>query len=152
MKKMKEVRSITSCGAVVWRINNENIEILLVKQSHKDVWSIPKGRINKGESLEQCAMREVKEETNVDISLGVRLPDCNVRYKKANKTIISYLAIPNGNQVPDHTHPKSEVHDARWISIDCLPNIHHSQKFLFSEVVKMLRPNKNFEKYHESIR
>lgn len=141
-KKSKEVKSITSCGAVVWRINDGKIEILLIRQScNQDIWSIPKGRISKGESLEQCAMREVKEETNVDITLGQRLPDCKITYKKANKVIVSYLATPAGNQIPDHTNPKSEVFDAKWLSIENLPNINNYQKILLGNVIQILKSN-----------
>ncbi|MGV2393568.1 UNVERIFIED_CONTAM: NUDIX domain-containing protein [Campylobacter lari] len=55
-----------SCGAIVINQNNKTI---LVIQQKQGFWSLPKGHIKANESEIECAIREVKEETNIDITI-----------------------------------------------------------------------------------
>ena len=66
MKKEK------SCGCII--LNNKN-QILLILQNAGH-WGLPKGHVEEGETEEQTAIREVKEETNVDV-----IVDTNLRYR-----------------------------------------------------------------------
>lgn len=139
-KKNKERRKkTTSCGAVVWRINEGKLELLLIKQfAHKDSWGIPKGHVHEGESLEECALREVREETGVNVKLGTRLPDCTANLKNENKTVVSFLAVPVGSHEPLHDDPDSEVADARWIPVDALPKLVVYQQSLLATAIEAL--------------
>ena len=56
-----------SCGAVIYRKRSGNIEYLLVKNKRGGNWGFPKGHIEIGENEYDTAMREVKEETGLDI-------------------------------------------------------------------------------------
>lgn len=140
-RKNKGRRKTTSCGAVVWRLRNGRLELLLIKQfKHKDLWGIPKGHMDKGESLSECALREVKEETGVTVRLDERLPDCATYFKNEDKTVVSYLAQPIDPTVePNHDNPDSEVADARWIPVNKLPKIHAYQQQLIATAVERLR-------------
>lgn len=55
---------VISAGGVVYK----NRSLLMLKKKNGD-WVLPKGRIEKGESIEQTALREVKEETNIDAEI-----------------------------------------------------------------------------------
>lgn len=135
-KKDKERKKVTSCGAVTWRAINGNIEILLIKQfAHKDRWGIPKGHVNGKESLEECALREVKEEAGVDVKLGARLPDCRVQNDSEDKTVVAWLAEPVGSHDPNHNDPDSEVADARWFGVHELPEIMVYQRGMVAAAV-----------------
>lgn len=57
-----------SCGAIVFRTINSHKEFLVVKMNLGHV-SFPKGHVEVGETEEQTAIREVKEETNIDIHI-----------------------------------------------------------------------------------
>lgn len=140
-KKNKERQKTTSCGAVVWRVKEGQLELLLIKQfEHRDSWGIPKGHVDSGESLETCALREVREETGVQVKLGERLPDCSCSMKHEDKTVVSWLAQPvNPGAEPDHDDPDSEVADARWIPVDKLPKIHVYQQSLIAVAVGRLQ-------------
>ena len=55
-----------SCGAIVF---NENTEKILLVKMHNGNWGFPKGHIEKDETKEETAIREVLEETNVRIKI-----------------------------------------------------------------------------------
>ncbi len=62
---------VIAAGAVVWRKNaDDSIEVALVHRPRYDDWSLPKGKLEIGESLISCAYREVMEETNLPVRIG----------------------------------------------------------------------------------
>ena len=126
-KEFKERRKTISCGAMVYRHTGEawdDTEILLVKQfAHKDNWGIPKGHIDDGETIEECAIRETREEAGVDIVLGDRLSDVLAIYKKEDKTVVSFLAQQICDKEPNSGDPDSEVAAVSWFKIGELPQI-----------------------------
>jgi bis(5'-nucleosidyl)-tetraphosphatase len=132
--KIKERKLTTSCGAITWRINpiENNLEILLIKQfADRESWGIPKGHINEGETLEECAKREVREETGVEIELFERLRDMTIDLKNEIKTVVTYFAKPINPYIePKSDDPDSEVADAKWISAKGLPKLISYQKNL----------------------
>lgn len=108
-------------GAVVWRIHNRTLQVLLIHRPRYQDWSWPKGKLDKGETLPACAVREVREETGYEIALGVPLP--TVYYPvNGNRKECHYWA---GTVISD-THPavlarptakdasKNEVDRSEW--------------------------------------
>jgi ADP-ribose pyrophosphatase YjhB (NUDIX family) len=139
MGKKYSNEEIISCGAITWRLKQGLIEILLIKQFHdKELWGIPKGHINKEESIDTCAIREVFEETGVLVELGVRLSDCLIRQKVKQKKVISFLAIPLSHDEPNHNGYDSEVADAKWFNIKNLPNLVSYQQVLIKEACDLI--------------
>lgn len=129
-----------SCGAVVWRDNAGVREILLIKQfKDKDSWGIPKGRMNEGETFEQTAVREVKEETGITIQLGQRLIDAETIWRNDQKIVVSYLAQQIGDDKLNTDDPDCEVADAQWFAFDALPRIHQYQQNLVSYAIGLLK-------------
>lgn len=139
-KKNKGRKKTFSCGAVTYRTGpSGKFQILLIKQfEHKENWGIPKGHMDEGESFEDCAVREVREETGVNVFLMEKLPDCIAEMKTEKKTVVSWLAVPNGDSEPKHDDPDNEVADARWFDIDDLPVITKYQRSLLDVVVEKL--------------
>ncbi|MFB7863684.1 NUDIX hydrolase [Streptomyces sp. NPDC056069] len=72
---------VLAAGAVLWRpaAAGEGIEIALVHRPKYDDWSHPKGKLKRGETVAECALREIREETGQSCELGRRLP--TVRYE-----------------------------------------------------------------------
>ncbi len=62
----------SSCGAVVFKKENNKKKFLLIKNKRSAHWGFPKGHIEQGENCEQTAIREVEEETGLHINI---LPD-----------------------------------------------------------------------------
>ena len=59
-------RGILAAGAVVWRYDKDGqVLVLLIHRPRYDDWSIPKGKVDPGETFLQAAIREAKEETTV---------------------------------------------------------------------------------------
>ena len=77
-----------SAGAVVF-IKNRQLKYLLLHHKYKTkFWSFPKGKVEKGETPEQAAKREVKEETQLEVNLVKDVVhDIHYFYRRAGKTI-----------------------------------------------------------------
>lgn len=140
MKPSKAWELSTSCGAVVWKVDNTgDVAFLLIKQfAHKNSWGIPKGHIKDGESHAQCALREVKEEAGVDVILGTQLAYVKSRYRNEIKQVVAFLAQQVGDSVPRCDDPDSEVADVAWFRLNELPRVHVYQRPLLAEAVGRL--------------
>ncbi|HLA95844.1 MAG TPA: NUDIX hydrolase [Pyrinomonadaceae bacterium] len=111
-----------SAGGIAYRTNEANIEIAIILTSAEGRWQLPKGIIDPGETAEQAAIREVREEAGIVCKLlepidtieywfHGNFDGTNKRYhKKVQFFLMKYLS---GN-VADHDH---EVTEARWIKI-----------------------------------
>ena len=69
--------TVVAAGAVVWRpdqAHDDSVEVCLVHRPRYDDWSLPKGKLDPGEHLLACAVREVEEETGHRVVLGRPLP------------------------------------------------------------------------------
>jgi 8-oxo-dGTP diphosphatase len=70
----RKVKPILAAGAVVTRTHpSRGTEVVLVHRKRYDDWTLPKGKLEAGESLPACAVREVFEETGVTTRLGAPL-------------------------------------------------------------------------------
>jgi 8-oxo-dGTP pyrophosphatase MutT (NUDIX family) len=111
-----------SAGAVAYRKSNDMIEFALIR-TREDRWQLPKGIVDKGETSEETAIREVREETGIDTRLLEKLDTieywyfANVKGKRIryHKLVHFYLAEYISGEVSDHDH---EVIDAEWVSAE----------------------------------
>jgi 8-oxo-(d)GTP phosphatase len=103
---------ILAAGAVLWR---PGPEIALVHRPRYDDWSLPKGKLESGESMAAAAVRELQEETGVAARLGAWLRD--VRYAVADgRKFVRYWSAEALSSA-DFT-PNDEVDELRWVSPD----------------------------------
>ena len=113
------VRHATSSGGVVYRIGPEGPEIVLVSRRSPVLYALPKGTPDAGEIPEQTALREVREETGLEVrSLG---PLGDVRYwftdsegVRVSKVVHFFLMEPTGGNVDDHDQ---EFDDVGWFHL-----------------------------------
>ena len=110
----------TSYGGVVVRGD----ELLVITPTGKRVTGLPKGGPDRGETPEQTAVREVREETGINAT--VREPLGAVRYwyrrggRRVHKTVHFFLCDFVSGSTADHDH---EVDEARWIALADAPKV-----------------------------
>jgi 8-oxo-(d)GTP phosphatase len=104
---------IRAAGALLWRENSElKIEIALIHRPRYDDWSLPKGKIEEGESSLRCAFREVIEETGITSQFGRELG--SVEYKEpAGLKCVKYWAA---KALTDEFLPNEEVDEIKWLN------------------------------------
>lgn len=90
-----------SAGGVIYRFVDDRTQILMI-QDPLGRWSIPKGHVEEGETIEQTAVREIGEETGLtDITLGEKLDKITFFYRKEGKLIFMttyvFLVQAHGN-------------------------------------------------------
>jgi len=106
---------IRAAGGVVVRDGEDEPEVLVVHRPRYDDWTFPKGKAEPGESDEDCALREVEEETGLRCELGEELP--RIEYLDARgrpKRVRYWLMHPAGGRLEF----LYEVDEARWVSPD----------------------------------
>lgn len=106
-----------SCGAVVYRDIDKEINFLIIKNKRSAHWSFPKGHVERGESLEQTACREVLEETGLHIDL---LPDFITESEytiqgRVEKTVNIFLASTKDTRT---IIQEEEIEDYIWLNFD----------------------------------
>ena len=90
---MKNSDMVVAAGAVPWRVVNRKLQVLVVyRKQHRDV-SIPKGKVDPGETLPHTAVREIFEETGLRVNLGPSLGSAHYIQPTNNKPkIVHYWA------------------------------------------------------------
>lgn len=94
--KLKSIRCLyeKSCGAIIFYKTKQNTKILLVKNNNGRYWSFPKGHIEEGETEQETAIREIKEETGLDVTLtpGFREISEYCPFGRIRKRVVFFLA------------------------------------------------------------
>jgi 8-oxo-dGTP diphosphatase len=111
-----EAAEVRAAGGVVWRRSTDGgIELALVHRPRYDDWSFPKGKLDPGESWEEAALREVREETGLECTLGRELPPTGYRDPKGRSKAVRYwLMEPRDGAFA----PTREIDELRWLSPD----------------------------------
>jgi 8-oxo-dGTP pyrophosphatase MutT (NUDIX family) len=107
--------TVRAAGGVVSRRRHDGVlEVLLVHRPRYDDWTIPKGKLEPGETHEQAARREVLEETGLDCELGRELPSTSYRDRKGRPKTVRYWAM---RPLAGEPAPSREIDDVRWASL-----------------------------------
>jgi 8-oxo-dGTP pyrophosphatase MutT (NUDIX family)/phosphohistidine phosphatase SixA len=110
---------VVAAGAVVTRKGPEGREVLLVHRPKYDDWSFPKGKQDPGEHVTATAVREVLEETGVEVRLGRPLRP--QRYKVSGgrtKTVHYWVGEVVGDDDVSTYAANDEVDDLGWFLLD----------------------------------
>lgn len=116
-------RVVLAAGAVVWRMRGRTLEVLLIHRPRYDDWSWPKGKLDEGESLPACAVREVAEETGLRVVLGRPLPSVTYPVSNGDATKTTHywaarVAPEDAAAIQARPRPKvskHEVDEVRWV-------------------------------------
>jgi 8-oxo-dGTP pyrophosphatase MutT (NUDIX family) len=118
-------------GVVVRALAKDQLEILLVHRPRYDDWTLPKGKAAAGESDEQCALREVEEETGLRCTLGRELAPTEYVDRKNRPKVVRYWEMtPIAGIAAGH----NEVDYVVW-----LPLVEAIKKLTYARDVAVLR-------------
>ena len=106
---------VKAAGGVVWREAGDGVEVALVHRPKYDDWSLPKGKLDEGESFEDAALREVWEETGYRCRLGRELGDTHYHDNTGRPKVVRYWAM---GDCEGEFQPNDEVDELRWVSLD----------------------------------
>jgi 8-oxo-dGTP pyrophosphatase MutT (NUDIX family) len=115
-----------SAGGVVVREREGVLEVAVIRPRGKSVWALPKGHLDPGETAEQTAKREVREETGLETTLDRPLGDVRYAYQWGGKKIfkqVHFFLLRYASGQIDDLEPKMrlEVDEARWIPLKDAP-------------------------------
>jgi 8-oxo-dGTP pyrophosphatase MutT (NUDIX family) len=109
-----------SAGGIVIRHTQHGAELVLGRRRNgtRSIWSLPKGTPDGDETPEQTALREVTEETGLQVRILDTVGDIHYRFvrdgRRIHKTVHYYLMEPTGGDLADHDHEFAEV---RWFAL-----------------------------------
>jgi 8-oxo-dGTP pyrophosphatase MutT (NUDIX family) len=117
---MQTERAESFGGVVYRRSNSGEMEVIVVGRKDPGIYGLPKGTPNPGESMEETALREVREETGVDVEIERKvdvIEDWVVRAAidtRFHKFVHFYLMRPTGGDISLHDHEHDFV---EWLPI-----------------------------------
>jgi 8-oxo-dGTP diphosphatase len=106
--------TVRAAGGVVWRKPGPEVEVLLVHRPRYDDWSLPKGKAQPDESDEECALREVEEETGLRCQRGPEVGTTSYPDARGRQKVVRYFALRAPKQP---ARPQNEVDDLRWATL-----------------------------------
>ncbi|MEU1816462.1 NUDIX hydrolase [Streptomyces roseifaciens] len=114
---MEEVPTVQAAGCVLWRRSSvgEGIELALVYRPKWADWSLPKGKLKRGEDARDGAVREVLEETGMTCTLGAALPTARYVDALGRPKEVRYWAA---QAVSGEFVPNREVSRMLWLTPD----------------------------------
>ena len=110
------MRKEKSCGAVIYKYIDNELFILLLKHNLGH-WSFAKGHVEDGETEQETAIREIKEETNLDVTINsdFRYVITYSPYEGAIKDVVYFLATTNSNNIKAQ---QSEISEIKWFKYE----------------------------------
>jgi len=122
---------VRAAGGVVVRDGETGPEVVIVHRPQYDDWTLPKGKVEDGETDEDCALREVEEETGLLCELLEEVESSSYEDASGRPKIARYwLMRPIGGSL----RPTREVDDARWV-----PLADAEERLTYDRDVRVLR-------------
>ncbi len=114
MAQRNERGEIRVAGGVVMTFHAQELHVLLVHRDSFDDWALPKGKVKRGETDSAAALREVAEETGLDVALGPALGEMHYLDYKGKAKVVHYWAmLLTGGQF----EPTAEIDACEWLDI-----------------------------------
>ena len=141
IKELKKMFKIIKAGGGV--VNNNKKEILFIYRMKK--WDLPKGKLDRGETIKQCAKREVEEETKVKVSCGKKILSTWHTYTKNKKFILKKTTWYMMESIDDSKmkpQKKEKIEKVEWMKKssvdDILLNSYKTLNYLMKNYFNLL--------------
>lgn len=113
---------IPKAGIIIIRTGTTELEVLLIFRAKKSDWSFPKGHCEPGESFEQTALREVREETGLEVRVLRSLPDLEYKNAKGEDVLLRmYLGTPQEDSPQER--PEKTGDRVEWVPISRVESV-----------------------------
>ncbi|MBE6337113.1 MAG: NUDIX hydrolase [Lentimicrobiaceae bacterium] len=129
-----------AADCVIFGFYNNDLKILLIQRGqdpHKGKWAFPGGFMNIDETAEQCARRELEEETglkDVDVEQFYTLSDVNRDPRERVLSVAHYAII----KISDVKGGDDAV-KAKWYSLDEIPSLAFDHEFMFQKAIQIIK-------------
>lgn len=112
-----------SCGAIIlYKENESTYKVLLVRNNNGRNYSFPKGHIEKGENEKETAIREIKEETGLDVEIVDDFREISdyTPFGKIKKRVVFFMAQSFTDKVDIQ---KEELDSFKWVDLNVVDRI-----------------------------
>lgn len=111
---------VVAAGAVCWRLVKGKLKVLLVHREARADVSLPKGKLDPGETPPQTAVREIEEETGIRIALGVPLGTVEYTLGGGREKVVYYWAgeVTEEAIAASTFTPNHEIAGLEWLTIE----------------------------------
>lgn len=100
-------------GVVIRRDEDRRTRIAVIHRPKYMDWSLPKGKLEKGEKYKEAALREVEEEIGFRCEAGTELPPVSYMDRKARRKLVRYWLM---EPIKGKFEPHGEVDELRWLT------------------------------------
>ncbi|MER7796287.1 NUDIX domain-containing protein [Microbacterium sp. NPDC096154] len=111
--------AVYAAGGVVWRLADGKLRVLLIHRTkYRDI-TLPKGKVDPGEMLAETAVREICEETGIQVALGAPLGVSHYRLPSGRQKIVHYWAAEARDSAirASTFKPNAEIAALEWVSL-----------------------------------
>lgn len=111
------VKNVQSFGGVVYKIEDKAVWVVVCHRKRPSLYALPKGTPDIGETKEETAVREVREETGLDVKIKRVIGDTNYSFFNAKESVLYkknvsfFLMIAQGGDTKCHD---KEFDDVEW--------------------------------------
>jgi 8-oxo-dGTP diphosphatase len=121
---------------IIFRKNKNNTEVLLVKRADNNKWCIPGGHLESKEKSIDAAIREIKEETNLNLNKKNLFLVDQIDDEKINNNIYAVLEEDYNQEEAD-----SDAKEAKWFDVEKLPHLIWDNESHIKKAFKLLNKN-----------
>lgn len=130
---------VAKAGGIVYKKEGDEIYILMLYREEHGDWTFPKGHIEKGETREQTAKREIKEECGIETEIIKKLPSNTYLNPKTNEETICYMFLlrpKTQDIILENSGDKAE-----WVQLDKVRDklSHDNLKTYFDGIIHEIR-------------
>lgn len=112
-------QTVYAAGAILWRHDGKKLRVLVIHRNRHGDYSLPKGKVDPGETLAQTAAREIWEETGYRVSLGAPMGIVDYILPSGRPKEVHYWSCEvSDEQYKSHRFtPNDEVDKLEWLSV-----------------------------------